>query len=399
MNFKKVIASIMTFTLILPMAACKKTDESESQVTEASVIMSSESETTTTETTTEATTTTTTGLYDPNNSLAINPITGLQDMDPSNVGLKGVSVVVNNVSVSLPQKGVSEADCIYEYETEGGVTRLLCVYADVNTVPEIGSLRSARLVSADLAAGMDTIFIHFGREPRAVNHFSDCHIKHVDGNYLCAGKYDSSDYENGYVELPSGCFFWRDKKWTKKRAIEHTAVSSGAHIAEAIAYKDISLETGLEETPMILNFVPDNSVDIANATETCTAINVYFSASNDDALFEYNATDGMYYKSEYGNPQMDMNNDQQVCVKNVFVLYGRVQAADDGYRTDYFLNEGGEGYYICDGKLVHINWIKNDIHEPIVITNDAGEVIEVNRGTSYFCMVRQSQKDKTTITP
>lgn len=395
MKTKKLLSAMLILTLAMPFAACKKEETPETTTTTTTVMASEPSETTTTEATT--TTETEPQLYDPDLPYGLNPITGVQDMDLENVGNKPITIVVNNVYAAMPQRGVSDADAIFEYETEGGISRLLCVFADVNTIPEIGSLRSARVVTANLSAGLGAIFVHFGREARVVSYFSNNNIVHIDGNYLCAGKYSSSDYEDGYVDLPGSTFFWRDKDWASKRAIEHTAVSDGTHIKEALEYKGIDLASGEDETPMMFNFVPDNSKDIENATETCSAINVYFSASNDDAYFEYNEGDGLYYKSQYGDPQIDENNGNQIAVTNVFVLYVRVALADDNYRTDYFFEEGGSGYYICDGKIINVTWTKTDVHEPIKVYNEDGEEVEVNRGKSYICLVRSSNADKTEI--
>ena len=396
MKKRKILIPLLVFSLLVPFAGCKKEEEPEPTMMTTTTVMESEpSETTTTEATT--TTETEPVLYDPNIDFALNPMTGVQDMDPANEGNKPITIVVNNVYAAMPQRGVSQADAIFEYETEGGISRLLCVFADVNTIPEIGSLRSARVVTANLSAGLGAIFVHFGREARVVSYFSNNNIVHIDGNYLCAGKYSSSDYEDGYVDLPGNTFFWRDKDWASKRAIEHTAVSDGTHIKEALEYKGIDLSCGEDEAPMMFNFVPDNSKDIENATETCSAINVYFSASNDDAYFEYNEGDGLYYKSQYGDPQIDENNGNQIAVTNVFVLYVRVALADDNYRTDYFFEEGGSGYYICDGKIINVTWTKTDVHEPIKVYNEDGEEVEVNRGKSYICLVRSSNADKTDI--
>ena len=398
MKTKKLLSALLISSIMLSFAACKKEEPVETTTEATTTVMESEtSETTTTEETTTAETEPV--LYDPNIPYAVNPITGVQDMDPENEGNKPITIVVNNVYAAMPQRGVSQADAIFEYETEGGISRLLCVFADVNIIPEIGSLRSARVVTANLSAGLNAIFVHFGREARVVSYFSSNNIVHIDGNYLCAGKYRSSDYDDGYVDLPSGTFFWRDKDWAAARAIEHTAVSDGVHIKEALEYKGIDLADEDGIVNMMFNFVPDNSVDIANATDTCSSINVYFSASNDDAFFEYNSGDNLYYKSQYGDPQIDENNGQQIAVRNVFVLYVRVALADDGYRTDYFFEEGGSGYYLCDGKIINVTWTKTDVHEPIKIYNEAGEEVEVNRGTSYICLVRSSNADKTTINP
>ena len=397
MKTRKILSAVLILTLAMPFAACKKEEPVETTTTTTTVMESEPSETTTTEATT--TTETEPVLYDPNIDFALNPMTGVQDMDPENEGNKPITIVVNNVYAAMPQRGVSEADAIFEYETEGGISRLLCVFADVNTIPEIGSLRSARVVTANLSAGINAIFVHFGREARVVSYFSSNDIIHIDGNYLCAGKYSSSDYEDGYVDLPGNTFFWRDKTWSSERAIEHTAVSDGIHIKEALEYKGIDLADEDGEVSMLFNFAPDNSKDILNATETCSSINVYFSSANDDALFEYNSGDNLYYKSQYGSPQIDENNGNQIAVRNVFVLFVRVALADDGYRTDYFFEEGGEGYYLCDGKIINVTWTKDGVHDPIKVFNEDGEEVEVNRGKSYICLVRASNADKTTIEP
>ncbi|MCQ2482393.1 MAG: DUF3048 domain-containing protein, partial [Clostridia bacterium] len=301
MKHKKIlsIVSAMSFALCIP--ACNKAEET-TVVTETTTVATTTTEATTTETTTEATTTTTMpldALYDPSNPLAVNPVSGIQNMDPENVGHRSVAIVVNNCYKAMSQRGISKADAIYEYETEGGQTRLLCVFADVNTVPEIGSLRSARIMSTDLAAGNNSIFIHYGRNARVPDHISSYDIDHIDGNNCSGGKKDSSA---GEVELPEGLFFWRDATWLSKRALEHTAVSDGKHISEGIDYFNIE-RTG--ETPMLFNYVADDSEDIANSTLTCTNLNVYFSPTNDDALFEYDETLNGYFKSQYGEPQVD----------------------------------------------------------------------------------------------
>ena len=57
------------------------------------------------------------------NPFAVNPLTGVQDMNPDNVGKRSISVSINNHPEALPSRGISVADVIYEFETEGGQTR------------------------------------------------------------------------------------------------------------------------------------------------------------------------------------------------------------------------------------------------------------------------------------
>lgn len=396
MKSKKIIALVLSMSVMFCLASCKK--DAEETVAETTIAT-----TTAVETTAEPTPTPTPtpvpvepividGLYDENNPLAVNPITGIQDMDPQNTGHRSVAIVVNNCYAAMPQRGISQADAIYEYETEGGQTRLLCVFADVNTVPEIGSLRSARILSTDLAAGNNSIFIHFGRNARVPDHISQFGIDHIDGNNCSAGANNSANAADGYVQLPNGLFFWRDSVWLSQRALEHTAVTDGAHLAEAIEH--FNLETN-GDTPLLFNYVPDNSVDIENGEE-CAEINVYFSATNDDALFVYDPETNLYYKSQYGgNPQIDQTTEEQIAFTNVIVVFARIEGHGDS-TIDAYLEEGGSGYYVSNGMIVPITWEKDSPNDLIVLYNENGDEVEVNRGRTYICVVDNDKMDLTT---
>ncbi|MBR1797688.1 MAG: DUF3048 domain-containing protein [Clostridiales bacterium] len=402
MNSKKITAALLVAAMSLPVGACSNNTE-ETFIAETTAATTTEAVETAApepvatepvETEAPVPVLSEDSLYDPSNPLAVNPISGLQTMDPSNVGRRSVAVVVNNSHSAMPQRGISAADAIYEYQTEGGQTRLLCVFADVNTIPEIGSLRSARILSTDLAAGNNSVFIHFGRNARVPEHISSYGIDHIDGNSCSAGVYSSSNYADGYVDLPSGLFFWRDAVWKSQRAIEHTAVSDGRHILEAIEYNEINMTDN--ENNMLFNFVPGNSSDIATG-DPCEQINVYFSGTNDDALFVYDPISGLYSKSQYGNPQIDETTGTQIAFTNVFVLYANIQPHGDT-TIDAYLQDGGEGWYVSGGRIIPITWSKNSPVDPIVVFNEAGEELEVNRGRSYICIVDNDMQNLTTIT-
>ncbi len=400
MNSKKITAALLIAAMTVPFGACSKEAEETEQTTAATTQAAVASETTPAVTEPVETQPAATqslspdALFDPSNPMAVNPITGLQTMDPANVGQRSVAVVINNSHAAMPQRGISAADAIYEYQTEGGQTRLLAVFADVNTIPEIGSLRSARILSTDLAAGNNSVFIHFGRNARVPDHISQYGIDHIDGNSCSAGVYSSANYADGYVDLPAGLFFWRDAVWKSQRAIEHTAVTDGRHILEAIEYNEIPMIDN--ENNMLFNFVPDNSADIATG-DPCEQINVYFSGTNPDALFTYDPLTGLYSKSQYGNPQIDETTGTQISFTNVFVLYANIQPHGDT-TIDAYLEDGGEGWYVSGGRIVPITWDKPSPNDPIVVYNENGEELEVNRGRSYICIVDNDMESQTTIT-
>ena len=334
--------------------------------------------------TTIATTPTTASAY------AVNPITGALDMDPANVGKRSVTVSINNHPSSLPSRGVSAADAIYEFETEGGQTRMLALFADVSKVPEVGSLRSARIIACDLSAGTNSIFIHYGENARVPDYLTYNKIDDIDGNIYSKG---SDKSVNGEITLAKGIYFWRDSDWLSKRALEHTAVTNGANILRAIEGLKVPLEG---ETPSLFTFAAASSPALAAGTD-CKKLVVYFSTNNDDSTFTYNADTKLYEKSEYGgDPQIDETTGTQIAVKNVVTLYAKIVPHGDT-TIDAYLNDGGTGYYASEGKIIEINWTKDGPHAPIVLTDKAGNPVEVNVGKSYINVVRKTVADKTKI--
>jgi hypothetical protein len=324
----------------------------------------------------------------PSSPYAVNPFTGLYTMDPANVGKRSVTVSINNHPESLPSRGLSRADAIYEFETEGGQTRLLALYADAAKIPEVGSIRSARIVACDLSAGTNSIFIHYGENGRVPDYVEYNKIDEIDGNNYSASSGQSVD---GQITLSNGIYFWRDSVWKSKRAIEHTAVSNGTHIVRAIEALGYSLDG---ETPSLFNFTETSSPSLVNGTE-CNTLVVYFSSGNDDSTFTYNPLTKVYAKSQYnGKAQIDETTGEQISVTNVFTLFANIQPHGDK-TVDVYFADGGTGYYASEGKIIEILWTKEKPHSVISVTDLDGNPIQVNAGKCYINVVRETKADKT----
>lgn len=384
----KSILIIIILLMIMPFSvACsgnaKETFQSDFQTTTTTAV-TTEPQDTTTSSTTETTAETTV------NEFAVNPLTGVQDMDPLNVGKRSIAIVVNNHYKSIPQRGISKADVIYEYETESGQTRLLALFADITQVPEIGSLRSARVISSHLAAGTNSIFIHFGYNIRVPDEIKKYGINSIDGNNYCQGHGTSVD---GVMNLEGNLFFWRDDVWKDTRiGIEHTAVTNGEQLLRAIEFKEYSLDG---ETPNLFNFVDSDSESLLSGSD-CTDLKIFFSNTNDDSNFVYDEEFQMYSKFQYnGTPQIDETTGEQLYVKNVFVLFANIKSHGDA-TIDAFLEDGGSGYYASEGKIIPITWTKDSPVDPIIIKDANGDDVQVNSGNSFISIVRDSRTDQTT---
>ena len=92
---------------------------------------------------------------------AYNRLTGISDLAADMQGKRPFGVEINNYLYCWPQYGISQADIIYEMETEGGITRMLALYADIREVERIGPLRSARTF-IEAAMPFEPIIVHLG---------------------------------------------------------------------------------------------------------------------------------------------------------------------------------------------------------------------------------------------
>lgn len=80
----------------------------------------------------------------------INPLTGLPYPDDAARDRRNLIVKVSNWPPEVrPQHGVNQADIVFEYEAEGGVTRFAALYRS-NAPAKVGSIRSARLLDIEL---------------------------------------------------------------------------------------------------------------------------------------------------------------------------------------------------------------------------------------------------------
>lgn len=124
-------------------------------------------------------------VTDPEISPYRNPLTGELGYAESAVGKRPVAVMVNNLKGALPQYGIAEADIIYELPVEGGITRLMAVYANYADVPEVCSVRSCRYYYPILCLGMDAIYCHWGLDQTiAKETLERTGIDHLDGGQV-----------------------------------------------------------------------------------------------------------------------------------------------------------------------------------------------------------------------
>lgn len=295
----------------------------------------------------------------------INPLTGESGFEGQ--GKRAISFMVSNIKQALPSYGLDTADICYEVPVEGGITRVMAVYADYDKVERVGSMRSARHYFLELAYPHDTIFMHFGRSIYALDVINERSLDTIDG----------TRYTSGY---------YQDKQRLKERGQEHSFFATKDLLPSAF---EMAKERVTGDTPMAFSFAREGELPTG---EAATSITVKFSNYN-TAGFDYDAASGEYKKSQFGAAQQDENTGTGISVQNVFVLFTKTSLIPGQSKglIEVDLSEG-EGYYASGGKIQPIRWAKNGFENAIVYTDASGQELNVTPGQSWICITDQDNR-------
>ncbi len=290
----------------------------------------------------------------------VNPLTGEPDYDEALLKNRPVFVSVENHPDARPQWGLTSSDIVWEMVAEGGITRMLLMYADSSRLPDkIGPTRSARHYFVELVEGFDAIFVHFGGSPLGYSYINDHGVDHIDG---------MSD---------SG--FSRDT--SRGVSSEHTAYTTKGSVINNIEKKGFrtTLESEYE------NPFKFNNTDVKLADGNCTEITVPHSASY-TYKYTYNAEEKVYYSTLNGNKFMDDNGTQQH-FENVIVLYANITSLGDSKGRMTIDFSSGDGVYASNGTYQKITWEKGNADDMLKLYTADGTPLSLNQGRSYIGII------------
>ena len=314
----------------------------------------------------------------------INPLTGLEcDKDFSTS--RPVAVMLNNIRQAIPQHSVSQCDILYECLAEGGITRLMGVFADYESLGVVGSIRSSRHYYIDLAQNHDALYVHAGASTYAYNEIRERKIDNFDG-------------VNMY--LPG--MFYRDQDRLQTMSLEHTLMTTGENIKNGIAFK--KYRTELKEGysgKTAYAFAPYGETVVLEGQESKCIYLPY--STYQQARFDYNEENGKYYRFQWEDkehlPHVDGNNGEQICFDNIFIVFcPTARIPGDTYgRLDVTTEGSGTGFYITGGKYVPITWEKPTADSAITYYGADGQPLMVNRGKTFVSIFPTNNKDNVNL--
>lgn len=304
-----------------------------------------------------------------------HPLTGEALAEP--MLQRPVAVMLNNIRSAMPQHGVSQADILYEVLAEGGITRCVGIYTDINSVERIGAIRSARLYYVQIAQGYGAAYVHAGGSAEARNYLSK--IKNMD---LDAGK--------------SATYFYRDQdRLNSGYSLEHTLFSSGEKI---LGYaQQLGITTSYDEEKSYGMTFDDNKVIVG---ESAQKVAVYFNMGGNPGSgskctsFTYNPDTKTYFAFQSGNTHgsgsdyIDGNTKETIAFRNVLALKMKtVDQNDKSHHLTVTSVGSGEGYFACNGQIVPIKWSRASVNEPFTFTLENGNPVTFGVGSTYIGVI------------
>lgn len=271
------------------------------------------------------------------------------------------AVMINCHNGALPQAGLQNAYIVYELMVEGGITRMMALFKDVE-VEKIGSIRSARTQYLDYVYEHDAIYAHAGGATDAMNRIASEGIDdvNVDGQY---GDRDTS----------------LDRSW------EHLLFTSTDKLKKGANAEGMRLTT---DKGNLLTYSA-KTVDLSEYKEIKDANKISIKYSDyRTSNYTYDAEKKVYLRSMNNTSNADLVTGDQYEVKNI-IVYG-VNYSNytyNGYSLYQKIDNvgSGEGYYITEGKALKIVWEKKSKNEKTVYkVKETGKELVVNDGNTYI---------------
>ena len=241
-----------------------------------------------------------------------------------------IAIMIDNNVGNNAHVGLQDAYLTYEIIVEGGLTRIMAIFKDVNT-SVIGPVRSSRHYFLDYALESDAIYAHYGWSTFAENDIKALGVNNINGLY------DNGYYRNYNIAAPHNVF---------------TSIEDLYSVAASKGYSITSNNYSL------LNYTTDD-IAFNDTSDLLTANNVSMSYSYSGVRsYTYDASNGYYLRYMNNSPHTDRDSGLQYHYKNIIIMKVNNHTLDSYGRQDLDTVGTGEGYYITNGYAVPITWSK-----------------------------------------
>jgi len=298
-----------------------------------------------------------------------NPLTGEEVADPAALERRPIAVKLANAPADYtrPQAGINDADIIFEHWTEGAVTRFTAIFYDT-VPPNVGPVRSARLIDLELPAMYDAMLAFSGasvgvNQRLNASDFSDRLLRAAEPGFYRTGDTDKPFEHTLYLHL--------DQLW---QAVADKGLNRAPTFGKYNAFS--------EEAPA--GGSPASKINIDYRTEKVE--------------WQWDESIGKYRRWMDFEEHLDANTEEQVTAANVI------------YLTPYHVNDAniceqinngvcaalsieiqlwgsGPAVVFRDGQRFDVTWQREGRNDMLTFTDAAGAPFPLQIGNTWVQVV------------
>ncbi len=304
--------------------------------------------------------------------------TGLRPADPGVLERRPLAVKFANTADVRPQSGLAKADVVVESQIEFSVTRFTAIYQSQDS-PRMGSIRSARLIDAELPVIFDAILCFSGAsEPVRQKLYKSTFGDHI----LEANFFPQAYPRDPSIAVPNNMFASTSLLWAAAngKGWNQAPKPTGSWVFSEAA------PAGVDGSAA----APASRLDIAYPQGVVT--------------WSYDAASGRWLRSIAGQPHVDAADGKQLSAANVVLItanhvktlileYGSAEMAG-GVNRSIEVQLWGDGpvEVLRDGKVYEGRWLRTDAGGPFRFVDGQGQDIPLKPGNSWWQVVPYEMK-------
>ena len=339
------------------------------------------------ETTTEKPIETTKPITPPETGTYINPLTGLKTSvtDPSNK--RPVAIVVDNISNAYKnQKGLYQADILYEALVAPGITRYVAIIEDYESVKDICNVRSGRDYHIDIAQGHNAILVCHGGSITNNYNFYQLVISRLGNRFAIV----DTMFEPITSWPVNGDKYGTIQNYKSRSDLLFDTVVNGSALKIMVTGKSSRFAksgAGYTGTPNGFKFGTSSASSSSISAKT---VKVQFTMDNNtstkDVTFTYDSASDKYIRSQLPKEGTNISGEELSFTNVVFLGVEVTQGKgteEDPRMALIDVTGSGKGYYCYGGKMVAIRWSKT-ANGALRLMTENGAELTLSAGNTYI---------------
>ena len=269
-------------------------------------------------------------------------------------------VQIENSVLARPQSGLQQADLVYEYLAEGGITRMTVIYFKPSGSQRIEPVRSARPVTIRLWHAYHGVVFFSGANQKVLDMIAQQQIPALT---------EGSD---------GGIYFTRDPA----RRAPHNLYTDGDRLAQALK----------KYAPRVTYQLPAPGTPTASPAPAVANKVAFDQTVAHHVAYTYSPADNAYVYTTDTGPLMDQDTGQPIKPVNVILI--QVSHHDAGFTdvvgapaVDFDLQGTGPADVFTQGKHFTAKWDLTNPELPLKIESADGKVMQLPAGLTWIHLV------------